>query len=349
MRTSSALWRVALLSSTLCISVADPAFAQAPSDEGEADSGSEPKKAESESALDKKRSSARQLATDASGDYRMGRFQDAYDNFNRAFHLVGVPALGVWSARSLRQMNQLVEASERYREVLKKGVAADAPASHQAALADARAELDELMPRIPNLKITLENAEAEDVEVQMDGEVVDSALVGAKQRVNPGTRKIVAKRGDEVVTKDIQLAEGASEQITLPFKPGYKAPPKSEAGGATVIQQGFTPLETTGIVLMAGGGALLATGVVTTILALGQQETLRDECVAGACPPEFHSDVNKFNTMKVVSTGTLIGGAVLGGVGAALYFGGGSKGDKEKDEGVALYVRGSTLGLKGSF
>src|SRR5690606_38402578 len=72
-------------------------------DEEELPEGSDPSR-------DRKRASARQLATDASNDYRMGRFQDAYENFNRAFKLVGVPALGVWSARSLRQMDRLVEA-----------------------------------------------------------------------------------------------------------------------------------------------------------------------------------------------------------------------------------------------
>src|SRR5690606_21659979 len=64
------------------------------------------------SSEDRKRASARALATDASQDYRMGRFADAYEKFNRAFRLVEVPALGVWSARSLRQLDRFVEASE---------------------------------------------------------------------------------------------------------------------------------------------------------------------------------------------------------------------------------------------
>src|SRR5690606_5937684 len=108
----------------------------------------------------------RQLATNASNDYRMGRFQEAYDGFNRAFHLIGVPALGVWSARSLRQLNRLVEASERYREVLKTGAAPEDPEAYHQSLRDAQAELDELLTRIPSLTIRLENAEASDVTVK---------------------------------------------------------------------------------------------------------------------------------------------------------------------------------------
>jgi len=85
---------------------------------------------EAQARLDAKRSSARQLATDASSEYRAGRYKEAYDKFNRAFKLVGVPALGVWSARSLKRLNRFVEASERYRDVLKRGVKPDAPEAH---------------------------------------------------------------------------------------------------------------------------------------------------------------------------------------------------------------------------
>lgn len=345
--------RVGVLTSALCLLVASPALAQ----ELNGTPNSEPsepaesaERSESEAALDKKRASARQLATDASSDYRMGRFQDAYDSFNRAFRLVGVPALGVWSARSLRQMNRLVEASERYREVLKLGAPVDSEESHETALRDAQAELDELVPLIPNLKITLSNANVEDVAVTMDGEAVDSALVGAKQRINPGKHEIVATRGTEIVKQEVELALRANEEVVLEFKPGYKkfAAPLERKGDAAVIQQGFTTRETIGIVAMSGAGALLITGVVTTILGLGQQEELRKNCPNSECLPEFHSDVNKFDSMKVVSAATLVGAGILGGIGAVLYFGGSEKANADQGE-MALYVDGPNVGMKGSF
>lgn len=281
----------------------------------------------------------------------MGRFADAYEKFNRAFRLVEVPALGVWSARSLRQLDRFVEASERYREVIKTGAPADASASDQQAIRDARAELDELSPRIPQLAIELEHAKAEDVEVTMDDDVLDSALIGAKMQVNPGKHVIVATRGDERIERTITVREGTVEALVLPFKPGYE-PPKRDASGNIVtvnVQQGFTPLETVGIVVMSGGGALLIAGVATTVVALGQQEELRDNCTGGRCPPEFHEKVDAFGTMKFVSTSALVGGAVLGGVGAALYFSGAGSKKDGADDGVALYVRGTTMGLRGAF
>jgi hypothetical protein len=137
----------------------------------------------------------------------------------------------------------------------------------------------------------------------------------------------------------------------LTFKAGYKAPPKGANGNVTTInvQQGFTPLETVGIVIMSGGGALLIAGGVTTVFALDQQSDLRTNCPSRQCTDDFHKDVDNFNTMKLLSTGALIGGAVLGGVGAIIYVTGGEPAQQEADPSVALYVQGSSLGLRGSF
>lgn len=317
-------------------------------DQASAGQASAEQKSADDLSLDKKRANARQLATDASNDYRMGSFPEAYDKFNRAYRLVGVPALGVWSARSLRQMNHFLEASERYREVIRAGLPEDASDSDQRSLRDAQAELDDLLPRIPSLAIRLQNAEAGDVEVQMDGDLVDPALVGIKQRVNPGKHTIVGKRGGETIEQSVTLQERASQEITLAFRAGFQAAPKEEPGRTVNVQQGFTPLQTVGIVIMSGGGALLITGIATTIVALGQQSDLRENCPSRACTNEFHGDVDKFNTMKLISAGTLIGGAVVGGIGAVIFATGAPK-SREVDPSVALLVRGPSLGLEGTF
>ena len=304
----------------------------------------------SEAQADAKRSSARQLATEASADYRASRFGAAYDKFNRAFKLVGVPALGVWSARSLRQQDRLVEASERYREVLKKGAAADAPESHRKSLKDARAELDELLPLIPNLLITLENATADTVKVSLDGIEVDTALVGVKQRVDPGTHKITGTRESEVVKAEITLTERQTESTVLTFRPGYV--PKSaavaqdsKAENSATKDPGKTR-RIAGIVTMSAGGAFLIGGIITTMVGLNQKSKLKVNCPNLQCTPEFHSDVDSYNTMKTISMVGLVGAGVLGAVGATLYFTA-PKASGPKD--MALYVRGTQLGFRGAF
>lgn len=349
MTIRSGFWCIAILAA-----MASPAHAQTSGEEspegkppgGPSDAGAQPalESTEGDRVTDAKRSSARQLATEASLDYRTRDFAAAYDKFNRAYHLVGIPSLGLWSARSLRELGRLVEAAERYREITRAGAGPDAPAAHLAAIRDAEAELEELKPKIPNLIIKLRDANIEDVSITLDGVEVDSALIGVKQTVDPGKHEIVGTREGEVVEQSITLRERQTEELVLGFRPGYqkKASTQDPESGS---QTGMRPVQAAGIVLMGVGGASLIGGVITTIVALGQQSDLRDNCnEEGECPPEFHDQVNQFGTMKVLSTATLIGGAVLGGVGLGLYLGG-----RPKKEGVALHLHGQGVTFRGAF
>jgi hypothetical protein len=326
-----------LLAALLTVAVTPGAFAQ-------------------EASEDAARSSARQLANEASDAYRRGDFEAAYDGFNRAFRLVGVPGLGVWSARSLRQLNRWVEASERYREVTRLQLPADAPESSRTALREAETELAELLPRIPSLVITLENATPEEVEVLLDGRAVPSALLGAKQRLDPGPHRVVARRGTEEVSEEVTAAERGLERITLRFSAAPTAttarvPADTSAPGAERTTQ-----QTVGLVALGVGGVFLVGGAVTTVLALDRQADLRDQCTPRdgggyACGPAQYGTVDTFETLKTISTVGLIGAGVLGAVGATLYLTGGpgeQPGTAEKPQ-VALWVGGAAAGLRGAF
>lgn len=352
--------RIAIAAALLCWTSTVHVHAQSSDPSSETATTTEEENSEAQARLDAKRSSARQLATSASAEYRAGRYKEAYNKFNRAFKLVGVPALGVWSARSLRRLNRFVEAAERYRDVLKKGTDADAPAAHQKALKNARSELKELQPRIPNLIIRIKDAELEDIEVEMDGKGVDDELIGVKQLVDPGTRKIIARRGDETIAREVALTEGETREIVLPFDPAWIRPadakPNDEpatgpsAPSAPAAATGLSTIEVTGIVGMATGGVIFAAGIATTLVALNHQEELREGCTDAGCPPELHSKLSTFNTLRPISTATLIGGAVIGATGAALYFGSQSKKEQAaKDASVGVYIGANRLGLVGSF
>ena len=109
---------------------------------------------------DATRSAARQLATDGSAAYQADDYAQAYDRFNRAYQLVHVPTVGIWAARSLVKLGRWVEASERYLELARAPLAADAPPEHLKAQKEANDERALLMPRIPNVRVLLEGADA---------------------------------------------------------------------------------------------------------------------------------------------------------------------------------------------
>lgn len=297
-----------------------------------------------ESAQDAARASARQLANEASEAYVQGDYAAAYDGFNRAFRLVGVPSLGVWSARSLRQAGRLVEASERYREVTRLTVTEDSPAGSAQALQEAQAELDELLPRIPNLVIVIENADPEEVEVDLNGNRVPLALLGAKQRVDPGQHRIHARRGDEVLTEEVAIAERQSLEVRLAFTTKAEARSPVRFGGA-LDEPRLTGLQKAGIASMGVGGALLIGGAVTTYLALQRQSDLRESCLDHVCPPSRHDELESFNTLKALSLAGFIGAGVFGAAGATLYF----TGRPAEGPQVALWFGGTSANIQGTF
>lgn len=297
-----------------------------------------------ESADDAARASARQLANDASEAYRRGDYAAAYDGFNRAFRLVGVPSLGVWSARSLRQAGRLVEASERYREVTHLKLTENSPPGSAEALQEAKAELEELLPRIPNLTIVIENADVEEVEVDLNGHRVPTALVGAKQRVDPGVHQIRARRGDEIVTEQIEIAERQSLEVRLTFTP-VVAETTSPTFGLNLDEQRLTNLQKVGLASMGVGGVFLIGGAVTTVLALQRQNDLRDSCPDNVCPPSRHDDLEAFNTLKALSIAGFIGAGVFGAAGATLYF----TGQPSEGSQVALWFGGTSASIRGTF
>jgi hypothetical protein len=279
-------------------------------------------------ADDAARSNARQLATSASEAYRAGQWDLAYDRFNRAFKLVGVPALGVWSARSLEQSGKLVEASERYREVLAIQLGAAPSESDSQAQRDARVELDALLPRIPNVLIHVQNASVDDVKITLDGKRVPPELLEVRQRVNPGAHLLQGTRGQEQLEQRVELAERDSKDATFVFEviaePAVAATP-TDSGTA---QQGGFDGRTLGWVSVGVGAAFLASGVITGVVGLGKQSDLETICGTDhVCPTDGSGDtqarIDSMETMKTLSTVSFIGAGVFGALGATLLIIGG--------------------------
>lgn len=69
--------------------------------------------------------------------------------------------------------------------------------------------------------------------------------------------------------------------------------------------------------LVVGGAALIGSGV-TAALALSEKSDLDAECRERRCPPEQHDGVDRYDTLRLVSGLTLVGGAVFAGLGAVL-------------------------------
>ena len=178
---------------------------------------------------DSAKAAARELANQAKRDFDAGKFEEAGRKFQQAYVIAKAPTLALWSARSLLKQGQLVAASEFYRQATLL-----APNdlwignAQQVAQDDARKELDELQPRIPKLRITVEGAEAKDVDLTVDDAKIPTAMLGVAIPTDPGRRHIVGKRGTEVVARTVEMSEGEHRETVLRFTivtPSVPPPP----------------------------------------------------------------------------------------------------------------------------
>ncbi|HEX6764138.1 MAG TPA: tetratricopeptide repeat protein, partial [Polyangiaceae bacterium] len=166
---------------------------------------------------DATRAAARDLASEGSDLYQAESFEQAYDRFNRAYQLVHAPTVGIWAARSLVKLGRLVEASERFLELERLTLAENASPEHHKAKEDAAAERQALAPRIPSVRVLLEGAQPSEVFVTLNGELLQTPLVGEKRPVNPGKLAIKGTRGRDVVQAEVDLKEGETRDVKLVF------------------------------------------------------------------------------------------------------------------------------------
>ena len=304
---------------------------------------------------DATRSAARQLATDGSAAYQSDDYAQAYDRFNRAYQLVHVPTVGIWAARSLVKLGRFVEASERYLDVQRTPLAADAPPEHSKAQQDASVERAQLLPRIPSVRVTLVGADASEVFVSLNDQLLQAALLGMKRPVDPGKLRVKGVRGEQVVEANVDLAEGANQDVTLTFpklshvKPSAALPlsPDTSAGSAPRPASASAD-HTLAYVAFGVGGAALITGGIFGVLSLAQKSDLERACPARQCLPAEHAHNDSYETKKLVSGVGIIAGVALAGAGVVLYFTAPAASGEQQAR-VGAFCNGQQFGLRGAF
>ena len=109
------------------------------------------------------RAVARKLGYAGVEAYQAGRYPIASEQLERAYAVLRVPSIGLWSARALARNGKLVEASERYLELARLELSEGDQRVQQRALEDAAKELAELDKRVPSITVAVEGAKADEV------------------------------------------------------------------------------------------------------------------------------------------------------------------------------------------
>jgi PEGA domain len=260
------------------------------------------------------RATARTLAQEGYVALRDKDYATAADRFSRAAALVHAPTLLRDLARAQVGLGKLVDAHENYSTIIREGVAADAPAPWQRALADAKAEIGAIPPRLPWVTITV--AGPSEPVVTIDGVPIPTASLGVKRPADPGKHEIRASAaGFYTAKKTVTLREGESVNIAFELEeaPPDAAPKPEEEDTNTVVTTEVPdpPWRKPAIIgAFALGGAGLALGAVTGTLALSKRNKLSRECVTGVCGKKQEADLNSYHTFGRLSTiGFIVGGA----------------------------------------
>jgi hypothetical protein len=307
---------------------------------------------------DQSRSAARKLGYSGVEAYQAGDYKTAQQKLEKAYRVVRVPSVGLWSARALVQLGQWVEASERYQELARLSATETGdPAVQKKALAEAANELKALLPRIPTITVQVEGAEAAAVRVTVDGKAIVPELVGEPLPVNPGKHQVAAARGAEHVELELSVAEAEQKPALLRFgsagDSAASAPPVAPPGSAPSPDTDSAPsskLGTQRTLAIVAGGVGLAGVVLGTIFGL-KSKSLHDDA-EGSCDGSVCSDPSgvtagndAYSAGTISTVGMVVGALGIGG-GVALWL---TAPKTSQTASARLELNASGLKLRGSF
>jgi hypothetical protein len=281
---------------------------------------------------DADRATARQLGQEGEKALEAKDYKRAEDDFRRADSLIHAPTLLLGLARALAGEAKFVEAQEAYQRIIREGVSPGAPDAFKKALDAAKTEVQDVVPKIGGVTITVKAAGGGDVpnvKVTIDDAPVSAAALGVKRVANPGAHVVSASAdGFKPATLNVTVPVGGSVDApltlekdlsalaaTTPPQPAPDAANANPSQAATPEQPAVAPSGGHSIlpwIAFGVGGVGLGLGAVTGVLAMGKHSDL-----SKACNPQCGSDQqSNLDSDHTLGTLTTVGFSV-GGVGVA--------------------------------
>jgi hypothetical protein len=271
------------------------------------------------------RSAARQLGYAGLEAFEAKDYVAASDDLERAFRLLSVPTLGLWSARALERSGDLVRACARYTEVTALPKSPTEVHAQERARIDAANELLACTARLPSVEIVVVGVDAAGVALTVDGVAVGPAAPGDRLALNPGTHHVLGVLGSEKRELDESLVQGDRRRVVLEFLSRSAAAKEQPtlvrqlraSADKPRMKQAVAPFPPAAVGFAAVGVAALGVGVYFAFDAHSRYDTLRDTCA----PKCSYSDANSVRSRALTSdilTGTSV---VAFGAAAFFYFG----------------------------
>lgn len=272
------------------------------------------------------------------------------------------------------QLGQLVVGTEMLQRVVREPLASNAPQAFVTARARAQKVLEQALPKLAKLKISIKAPADARPQVTVDNETISAALLEVDRPTDPGPHHIEATAaGYKPVSATVTLREGGSEAVTItlevdpnaprpepppvgvtPERPGTPSTPGSGLPPQTFETPKSTPTtRVIGYGLLGVGAAGLITGSVLGGLTLSKASDLETQCPNKVCEtPEAQDDLKRASRLGTWSTVAFgVGGAgLVGGVVLLLTSSSGSSASSgSPGPAVRPSVGLGSIGLQGSF
>lgn len=243
--------------------------------------------------------------------YEKGRWTEALARFQEADSLYHSPVFELFVARCLRNSDQLLAARRVFRNVLLTKLETNAPEAFRDAQHEAEGELAALEAEIPSVLVVIHGA-SPNVQLHTAG---GSLRPGQVTELDPGQHTIQATDGARTERVSLTLLRGSKSRVVrLDFAPARKAEPE---------RANWLPP-----VLTFAGAGLVVAGGVTGAFMLSERGDAESKlpgsgCLGTTCPVSqqgrFDQLESEITTLGQVSTGLLLGGVVMTGVGLYLW------------------------------
>ena len=300
---------------------------------------------------------SREIAADGIAAFDAGDYARAAARLGQAYEIVKVPTIALYRARALVQLGRLVEASELYQEATTLEGDLGKQSTQEAAQQQARQERQQLLQRIPRLKVRVEGASLDDVEIKVDDNPAAPQLLREGYAVDPTEHRIVGELRGEVVSADVALQEGETITVTLEFQ-GRGQPASAASSGSFGSQdpradQSAAPRgrlqRTLGWVGIGAGAGALAAGGVSGLISLSKSKQLDDAgCDAShECYEDQEKDVTAHNRAQVIANVGYVTGGMLAATGLTLLLT--APRGKPQQARLAPWVGWGQAGVRGRF
>jgi len=249
---------------------------------------------------------AKKLGTDALNLYDAGDYDKALAKFDEADGHARVPTLDLFAARCLDKLHRLLEAKQRYDDVVRALLPVGSSQKWIDAQEDAKKELAALGNRIPTLTVHTAGAGDRKVSLSIDGH--DVPMLDAATELNPGPHAVVVLVSGKQYTKQISLQEGDRPTVEIAIDPerpvgppAVETPPPSKGVSPLVVAGGVTlGVGLAGLVVWGGtGGAAIA-------------KASSQACKSGVCAGDV-GGLNRLRTASMVSFYVGLPVAAIGG------------------------------------